>query len=148
MLLLLKMDQVHNHSPQPPTSTHTIPVLRPSNPLRKKVEVENRRICDKLIEVHSHYPTARILTQSQQLKLIGSNISFNARRTSLRPNSALTRIGSKSRFVRSGGSKENQILTATTEAKTRPDSAPSGRSQKSEGIVLVNNVCSGGEELI
>jgi hypothetical protein len=99
---------------------------------------ENRRVCRKLMEVNSHYPTFNIMEKTDELEKVRVNISINARRcnsakTFRRPlSSALTR--SPSQFYRShavkgdtgsyGDDNIQRMYKMDVDNEGRPESAP------------------------
>jgi len=75
-----------------------------------RIDQENKKICERIMHAHTHYPTYKIIQDSAQLARTSLNISANARRfknssrhSLLRPQSAT--FSDRSRFVRSGANK-------------------------------------------
>ena len=81
-----------------------------NNQVQVKIDEENKKLCDRIMHAHTHYPTYKIVNDSARLAKTSLNISANARRfrslskqSLARPQSATFLDGS--RFVRSGGQK-------------------------------------------
>lgn len=100
---------------------------------------ENKRICKKLMEVNSFYPTFTIMNKTDALEKVRINISTNARRarsvTNLhtRPQSSLTYRSSRfyrskvNKFDNEGNTSEERVYKlyqVPSEADLRPESAP------------------------
>jgi len=96
-ILLNKMDRINQAKVEEPRMYAARSLNQQvASLVKEKIDEENRRICGKLMRISSHYPTGRIISESNKLNRIGVNISENARRCKsacrlsiTRPNSAM-----------------------------------------------------------